>query len=191
MELTLIIHKRFVELALLLANSDGELQKIEEEEINKHIPEEISLSENNKIIKESKENLNNNKLSYSSSIKELNELCNKAEKISVITNLFKIIAVDGVVVNEEIDLLKNISNALLIENSLFDSIKEKLLLNVSVESFSNLLVDNQLSEKDLKIELKKEFTKWNNRLNTLPPGIERDNAQTIINNITNRLIELN
>ena len=191
MELTLIIHKRFVELALLLANSDGELQKIEEEELNKYIPEEISLSENNKIIKESKENLKNNKLSYSSSIKELNELCNKAEKISVITNLFKIIAVDGVVVNEEIDLLKNISNALLIENSLFDSIKEKLLLNVSVESFSNLLVDNQLSEKDLKIELKKEFTKWNNRLNTLPPGIERDNAQTIINDITNRLIELN
>ena len=118
-------------------------------------------------------------------------MCNKAEKISVITNLFKIIAVDGVVVNEEIDLLKNISNALLIENSLFDSIKEKLLLNVSVESFSSLLVDNQLSEKDLKIELKKEFTKWNNRLNTLPPGIERDNAQTIINDITNRLIELN
>ena len=191
MELTLIIHKRFVELALLLAFSDGELQDIEEEELNKYIPEEISLSENNKIIKESKENLKNNKLSYSSSIKELNELCNKSEKISVITNLFKIIAVDGVIVNEEIDLLKNISNALLIENSLFDSIKEKLLLNVSVESFSSLLIDNQLSEKDLEIELKKEFTKWNNRLNTLPPGVERDNAQTIINDITNRLIELN
>jgi tellurite resistance protein len=190
MEIIEIIHKRFLELAYLIASSDGELDLREEEKVQEHLPEEISKVKNNELIKETKEQLNKNELSYTNSIKELNELCRKDEKIFILNLLFDVVTVDGVVKNEEIKLLENISGALLIENVLFEDIKEKKLIQANIESFSNLIVDEKLSNEEKINFLKKEFIKWNNRLNSLPAGIERDNAQAIINDISEQIIEL-
>ena len=190
MEIIEIIHKRFLELAYLIASSDGELDLREEEKVQEHLPEEISKVKNNELIKETKEQLNKNELSYTNSIKELNELCRKDEKIFILNLLFDVVTVDGVVKNEEIKLLENISSALLIENVLFEDIKEKKLIQANIESFSNLIVDEKLSDEEKINFLKKEFIKWNNRLNSLPAGIERDNAQAIINDISKQIIEL-
>jgi len=190
MNLLEVIHKRFLELAYLIASSDGELDLREEEKVQEHLPEEISKLKNNELIKETKEQLNKNELSYTNSIKELNELCRKDEKIFILNLLFDVVTVDGVVKNEEIKLLENISSALLIENVLFEDIKEKKLIQANIESFSNLIVDEKLSDEEKINFLKKEFIKWNNRLNSLPAGIERDNAQAIINDISKQIIEL-
>jgi len=73
---------------------------------------------------------------------------------------------------------------------LFEEIKEKKLIQANIESFSNLIVDEKLSDEEKINFLKKEFIKWNNRLNSLPAGIERDNAQAIINDISKQIIEL-
>ena len=190
MNLLEVIHKRFLELAYLIASSDGELDLREEEKVQEHLPEEISKLKNNELIKETKEQLNKNELSYTNSIKELNELCRKDEKIFILNLLFDVVTVDGVVKNEEIKLLENISSALLIENVLFEDIKEKKLIQANIKSFSNLIVDEKLSNEEKINFLKKEFIKWNNRLNSLPAGIERDNAQAIINDISKQIIEL-
>jgi len=190
MNLLEVIHKRFLELAYLIASSDGELDLREEEKVQEHLPEEISKLKNNELIKETKEQLNKNELSYTNSIKELNELCRKDEKIFILNLLFDVVTVDGVVKNEEIKLLENISSALLIENVLFEDIKEKKLIQANIKSFSNLIVDEKLSNEEKINFLKKEFIKWNNRLNSLPAGIERDNAQAIINDISEQIIEL-
>ena len=190
MEIIEVIHKRFLELAYLIASSDGELDLREEEKVQEHLPEEISKVKNNELIKETKEQLNKNELSYTNSIKELNELCRKDEKIFILNLLFDVVTVDGVVKNEEIKLLENISGALLIENVLFEDIKEKKLIQANIKSFSNLIVDEKLSNEEKINFLKKEFIKWNNRLNSLPAGIERDNAQAIINDISEQVIEL-
>ncbi len=190
MELIEVIHKRFLELAYLIASSDGELDLREEEQVQEHLPENISKAKNNELIIETKEQLNKNELSYTNSIKELNELCRKDEKLFILNLLFDVVTVDGVVKNEEIELLENISSGLLIENVLFEDVKEKKLIQANIESFSNLIVDETLSDEEKINFLKKEFIKWNNRLNSLPAGIERDNAQTIINDISKQIIEL-
>ena len=131
-----------------------------------------------------------NELSYTNSIKELNELCRKDEKIFLLNLLFNIIAVDGFVKNEEIELLENIANALNLEKKLFEDLKEKNLIKADIKSFSHLIVSEDLPDVDKIKLLKKEFVKWNNRLNSLPAGIERDNAQAIINDISEQIIEL-
>ena len=51
-------------------------------------------------------------------------------------------------------------------------------------------MDEKLSNEEKINFLKKEFIKWNNRLNSLPAGIERDNAQAIINDISEQIIGL-
>ncbi len=190
MDLIEVIHKRFLELAYLIASSDGNLDLKEEEKVKEHLPEKISESRNVELIKETKEQLNKNELSYTNSIRELNELCRKDEKIFILNLLFDIVTVDGVVKNEEIELLEKISNALLLENKLFEDLKETNLIQANIESFSNLIVDERLTNTEKIKLLKIEFTKWNNRLNSLPTGIERDNAQTIINDISKKIIEL-
>ena len=104
--------------------------------------------------------------------------------------MFKIITVDGFVKNEEIELLKNIADALDLEKKLFEDLKEKNLIQADIKSFSHLIVSESLPDVDKIKLLKKEFIKWNNRLNSLPAGIERDNAQAIINDISEQIIEL-
>ena len=185
-----IIHKRYLELAYLLASSDGNLDKQEEEEAKAYKPKEISATKNNDLIKQTKEELSRNELSYTNSIRELNELCRKDEKIFLLNLMFNIITVDGFVKNEEIELLKNIADALDLEKKLFEDLKEKNLIQADIKSFSHLIVSESLPDVDKIKLLKKEFIKWNNRLNSLPAGIERDNAQTIINDISEQIIEL-
>ena len=104
--------------------------------------------------------------------------------------MFNIITVDGSVTNEEIGLLENIASALGVEKKIFEDLKEKNLIKADIKSFSHLIVSENLSDTDKIKLLKKEFIKWNNRLNSLPAGIERDNAQAIINDISEQIIEL-
>ncbi len=64
-----VIHKRYLELAYLLASSDGDLDKQEEEEAKVYKPKEISTTKNNELIKQTKEELSRNELSYTNSIR--------------------------------------------------------------------------------------------------------------------------
>ena len=44
-------------------------------------------------------------------------------------------------------------------------------------------IDSSWDDDKIKTHLRKEFQKWNNRLNTLPAGKERDNAQAMLDSI--------
>ena len=53
--------------------------------------------------------------------------------------------------------------------------------NIDIESL--LGIDPTWSNKKIQAHLGKEFAKWNGRLNTLPEGEERDNAQKMLDRI--------
>ena len=78
MEIIEVIHKRFLELAYLIASSDGELDLREEEKVQEHLPEEISKVKNNELIKETKEQLN--KMNFLTQIQSKNSM-NFVEKM--------------------------------------------------------------------------------------------------------------
>ena len=63
--------------------------------------------------------------------------------------------------------------------------KDSLILSFSdTSSLENILgIDTTWTQEEIKKHLRKEFQKWNNRINTLPEGTERDRAQSMLDNI--------
>ena len=68
--------------------------------------------------------------------------------------------------------------------------KQEIIKNFSLNRQQEKLIEKYLKidtdqpKEEIRKQLNKEFSKWNSRLNSLSEGSERDNAQRIINLIS-------
>ncbi len=187
-----------VEIAMQMAMSDGSLDKSEGDIIKKWIKNQIkSVSESKKD--ELKNRLNNSlessyeKLSngedISDSIKKFNSLASKNLKYQLIEFCLDVLSADGVADEAE---LKNLENLTLEIDLNFDEVKrmkDKTLVKIQTKPSSGgqsasdeslIGMDIDLTKDEALQFIKKEYRKWNGRLNTLSPGNERDNAQRML-----------
>ena len=187
-----------VEIAMQMAMSDGSLDKSEGDIIKKWIKNQIkSVSESKKD--ELKNRLNNSlessyeKLSngedISNSIKKFNSLASKNLKYQLIEFCLDVLSADGVADEAE---LKNLENLTLEIDLNFDEVKrmkDKTLVKIQTKPSSGgqsasdeslIGMDIDLTKDEALQFIKKEYRKWNGRLNTLSPGNERDNAQRML-----------
>jgi uncharacterized tellurite resistance protein B-like protein len=187
-----------VEIAMQMAMSDGSLDKSEGDIIKKWIKNQIkSVSESKKD--ELKNRLNNSlessyeKLSngedISNSIKKFNSLASKNLKYQLIEFCLDVLSADGVADEAE---LKNLENLTLEIDLNFDEVKrmkDKTLVKIQTKPSSGgqsasdeslIGMDIDLTKDEALEFIKKEYRKWNGRLNTLSPGNERDNAQRML-----------
>lgn len=187
-----------VEIAMQMAMSDGSLDKSEGDIIKKWIKNQIkSVSESKKD--ELKNRLNNSlessyeKLSngedISNSIKKFNSLASKNLKYQLIEFCLDVLSADGVADEAE---LKNLENLTLEIDLNFDEVKrmkDKTLVKIQTKPSSGgqsasdeslIGMDTDLTKDEALQFIKKEYRKWNGRLNTLSPGNERDNAQRML-----------
>lgn len=187
-----------VEIAMQMAMSDGSLDKSEGDIIKKWIKNQIkSVSESKKD--ELKNRLNNSlessyeKLSngedISNSIKKFNSLASKNLKYQLIEFCLDVLSADGVADEAE---LKNLENLTLEIDLNFDEVKrmkDKTLVKIQTKPSSGgqsasdeslIGMDIDLTKDEALQFIKKEYRKWNGRLNTLNPGNERDNAQRML-----------
>jgi len=72
-----------------------------------------------------------------------------------------------------------------IDSSDLEKIRDKQIINLNtnpedIDTLSLLGISPSLSNEEIIDELKKEFIKWNGRLNTLGDGKEKDNAQQML-----------
>ena len=187
-----------VEIAMQMAMSDGSLDKSEGDIIKKWIKNQVkSVSESKKD--ELKNRLNNSlessyeKLSngedISNSIKKFNSLASKNLKYQLIEFCLDVLSADGVADEAE---LKNLENLTLEIDLNFDEVKrmkDKTLVKIQTKPSSGgqsasdeslIGMDTDLTKDEALQFIKKEYRKWNGRLNTLSPGNERDNAQRML-----------
>ena len=187
-----------VEIAMQMAMSDGSLDKSEGDIIKKWIKNQIkSVSESKKD--ELKNRLNNSlessyeKLSngedISNSIKKFNSLASKNLKYQLIEFCLDVLSADGVADEAE---LKNLENLTLEIDLNFDEVKrmkDKTLVKIQTKPSSGgqsasdeslIGMDIDLTKDEALQFIKKEYRKWNGRLNTLSPGNERNNAQRML-----------
>ena len=98
-------------------------------------------------------------------------------------------AADGVADETEITIIKQIALALNLDMDEVAKMRDQKIigLNSSVGSHASietmLGIEPDWSEDQIMKHLRVEFQKWNNRLNTLDEGDERDNAQIMLNRI--------
>jgi hypothetical protein len=98
-------------------------------------------------------------------------------------------AADGVADPEEMAVIRNVANALDLDMSEIEKMREGVTLSLSSSLTSDVGleslvgIDDKWSDDQKKKHLRSEFQKWSNRLNSLPEGEDRQAAQNMLDSV--------
>ena len=94
-------------------------------------------------------------------------------------------AADGQADKREMKVINDVAEQLGIDSSELEKIRDKQIIKLNtnpedIDTLSLLGISSSLSDEEILEQLKKEFIKWNGRLNSLSDGEEKDNAQQML-----------
>ena len=116
----------------------------------------------------------------------MNEIAEKSTRYETIELCYDVMAADGVIDPNEIQIIRNIAEALELDFDEIEKIRDTRMIGLDINLSQQSTIEEMLDinpEWDvdrIKKHLRTEFQKWNNRLNTLEEGDERDNAQRML-----------
>jgi len=141
----------------------------------------------NGILKESYEEALSGQLQLSQLTSRLNEIGEKSSKYETLELCFDVMTADGVADDSEMKIIRSVAEALDLNMDEVDALRDKaiMVLDSSISDQTSveviLGIDSSWSNEQTNKFLRVEFQKWNNRLNTLSEGIEKENAQKMLN----------
>ncbi len=190
-----------VKIGMAVAMADGYLDDSEGETLKEWIVKAIAPYAEEKreslknlyndAMKEAHSLAKNGNLSLSELTNELNEIAEKSTKYEAIQLCFDVMAADGVVDAEELKVINKVADALELDFDEIEKMRDQKIvgLGACIDSQANieeiLGIETDWSSDQIKRHLRTEFQKWNNRLNTLSEGEERENAQQMLDLIAN------
>ena len=188
-----------VKIAMAVAMSDGSLDEAEGLAIKNWIKKSIASFSGerqkdlkdlyNKAMKDSYALAKKGNLSLGKLTKELNELDEVKIKYDAINLCFEVMAADGKAESSEMDMIKKISKSLDLDPDEVAKMRDKKMLSLGIVGQESASLEEMLGiepswdDNKVKLHLMNEFKKWNNRINSLPQGQDRDFAQRMLNNI--------
>ncbi len=188
-----------IKLGMSVAMADGSLDDSEGNVIKHWISKTIapfsdekqeSLKElYNNALREAYSDAQSGSLSLSDATEELNHLADLPQKYEAIELCFEVMAADGVADENELKVIKNVAEALSLDFDEIENLRDKHLLKLDVATEKQASIETILhispdwTHEKINKHLREEYTKWNNRLNTLGEGRERDNAQQMLDRI--------
>ena len=190
-----------VEIAMQMAMSDGSFDKSEGNIIKKWIKQEIQFTNDSKKD-DLKKQLNDalessykkilSKGDVDSTIRKFNKLASKSIKYKLIEFCLDVLSADGVASEEELETLGVMTKQMGLNYDEVQKMKDKSLVKIVTQPSSSgksatdesiVGLKKNLSNEDALKFIRKEYRKWNGRLNTLKPGNERDNAQRLLDTL--------
>lgn len=188
-----------LQIGMAVAMSDGVLDDTEGEVLKKWIIKNIApFSEEkqntlkqvlNQKLRDSYTESQNGTLSLSNLTMRLNDIGDKTTKYEAIELCFEVMAADGVADEDELKTINKVAEALNLDMNEIVKMRDQEIINLDTNVSEHagievlLGIDPEWSHEQIKKHLRTEFQKWNNRLNTLSEGEERDNAQLMLNKI--------
>lgn len=179
-----------IQLALLLANVNGSIERAEFGKIKQWIedknkwglneiynPEILDDQENikkkayyNQLLKYNFDKIKDKKFTFSQIVKKLNQNSYLSEKYEAINLLLQIVSADNKLGKEENELLTKIVRSLEVDEIEFNKMKEKIIATVDIidenESHETLFnITPKMTKNEKCILLRKEYTKWNAQTN--------------------------
>ena len=190
------VQKASIRMAVAIALADGTLDKSEGNQIKawiKGIVDSTSENQKDKV----KEILNNELQSSFTDAKNKNidvtKVCNnikdvgsKADKYDLIELCLDVMAADGEADKEELKYIEKISKLIGVDYNEITKMKDQRLIKLDPSTSSaegleeKLGIDPNWDKAKIKKHIINLYGKWNGRLNSLPEGIERDNAQKML-----------
>ena len=125
-------------------------------------------------------------LSLSELTAELNEIADMSSKYETMELCFDVMAADGIADAEELKIIRKVADALELDFDEIEKMRDHKLVGLETNLGEQANIEDILgieadwSEAQIKKHLLTEFTKWNNRLNALSEGDERNNAQQML-----------
>lgn len=179
-----------IQLALLLANVNGSIERAEFGKIKQWIedknkwglneiynPEILDDQENikkkayyNQLLKYNFDKIKDKKITFSQIIEKFNQNSYLSEKYEAINLLLQIVSADNKLGKEENELLTKIVRSLEVDEIEFNKMKEKIIATVDIidenESHETLFnITPKMTKNEKCILLRKEYTKWNAQTN--------------------------
>ena len=185
---TLIIY-----VAMAVAMADKKLDDKEGETIQNWIKQNLyreghsQKSKNlyNNALRDSYSLAESGNLVLSDVCKRLNRYGNTAQKYDAVELAYKVMAADGILHENEAIVINTTAKALGITSAELEEIRDREIIkfettvdDTDIDKF--LGINPSLSKKEKCEKLKKEFIKWNSRLNSLNEGKEKENAQRML-----------
>lgn len=185
-----------LKIAMAVAMADGSLDDSEGEVLKEHASRMISpySGERQQVLKqafnsameEAYDAAKTGDISLSSLTQRLNEIGDRVAKYETIELCFEVMAADGVIDPNENLTIRRVAEALNLDFSEIEKIRDQKLVGQKVNfaqdaNVEELLgIDSDWEPERIKKHLRIEFQKWNNRLNVLQEGGERDSAQRML-----------
>lgn len=187
-----------VKIGIAVAFADGTYDEVEGEVVKDFVRRVVAPFEGDKLqqlkdlynqaIREAYEAAQTGSLSLSELTSGLKAVTEPSGRYEAIELCFEVMAADGVADPGELETIRKVAGALELDFEEIEKLKDKTMLNLSTEteqaSIEALLgIEEDWPEAKVNRHLRAEFKKWNGRLNTLPEGVERENAQRMLDMI--------
>jgi len=184
-----------VKIGMAVAMADGTLDDSEGNTLKDWIKSKIEIfgeSEQkelkklyNDAMKESHNLAKSGDLSLGELCKQMNDIAEMPQKLEAMELAYKVMGADGVIDKSEMEVINKVAKALDIDSDELEKLRDQEIVSVtnatSEINIEELLdIDPSWSDKEIKAHLAKEFQKWNNRLNALDEGDERERAQQML-----------
>lgn len=189
-----------VKIAIAVAMADGSFDDREGEVIAEWIRRAIEpfdterreelKSVYNDAMREAYADAKEDSLSLSALTERLNEIGEAKVKYDAVELCYEVMAADGEADPEEMRTIRKIGEALDLDLGELEAMRDQKIVGLESHISSGgdieelLGIEADWSNDKVNAHLRSEFQKWNNRLNALPEGPERENAQTMLDMIS-------
>lgn len=187
-----------VEIAVAVATIDGPLNPKEASVIQKWMRHHVNQysgdrHENLKIrlntaFKRAHERANVQNLNLDALISDLNDLGLRSSNQLLLEFLVSVISSDNEVTSDEMQMIKNIGSRMGVDIDEIKAMADKAFLDMCVsaddDSLEGILgIDPNWSKDQIFAHLRKEFAKWNGRIQALEDESEKEKAQQMLDAI--------
>jgi len=180
-----------VALAFAVSAADGKIHDCEVELIKNWARENLDLSQASQKEKHKLEKALNKTVAFFSHGNQLDthkicmqivDLVPPAERYDILDLCMHVAKANGVACAEEIELLKNLANWLEVDNNRFRDMVERVLpvgMHEVRDEEVILGVSADMSKEKTRLQLNKEYNKWNARVTNADPEIQSQADQML------------
>lgn len=192
----LVVQKASVKLAVSIAMADGTLDKSEGNEIKSWIKGILDSSsgtqkENiksalNQALEDAFNEVKSSGINLEEVCKEIENVGSKADKFDLVELCLDVMAADGQADKEELKQISKIAELVGVDYEEIQKMKDQRLVKLDPNATSNaeledtLGIDPSWDKEKINKHILGLYSKWNGRLNSLPEGTERENAQKML-----------
>ena len=138
-------------------------------------------------LKTSLELARNGEITLSDATEWLSRNADSPLKFEAVELCLEVMAADGVAEESELHLARKIADALDLDFDSLQTVLDSKLIELSSGSLDTASpeaivgIEEDWDKEQILEHLRKEYSKWNARLNVLEDGAERENAQRMLN----------